>query len=243
MVPLREVHGRRTDEAADEDARRIVVDLVRGADLLDLAALEDHDAVGERHRLHLIVGHVDDGGADGLVETLDLGPHLTAQLGVEVGERLVEEEDLGTAHDGAAHGDALALAAGELARLALQQLPDPQHVGRLGDAGLDLGGGNPAHLQAEGHVVVDGLVRIKRVILEHHGDVALARRQPVHHPLADADLSVADAFQPGQHAQGRRLAAAGRPDQHDEFPVGDFEVDALHDPKRTVILLKLTEAD
>ncbi len=53
-----------------------------------------------------------DGGAELLVEALDLGPHLhCASCGVEVGERLVEQEHLRLADDGAAHGDALALAA------------------------------------------------------------------------------------------------------------------------------------
>ena len=53
------------------------------------------------------------------MELGDLGAHLHAQLGVEVGERFVEEEGLRFAHDGAADGDALALAAGERLGLAL----------------------------------------------------------------------------------------------------------------------------
>ena len=52
----------------------------------------------------------------------DLDAHGNAQLGVEVGQRLVEEEDLRVAHDRPPDGDALALAAGELRGLALQQL-------------------------------------------------------------------------------------------------------------------------
>ncbi len=50
----------------------------------------------------------------------ELEPHLHAQLGVEVGERLVEEEDLRVADQRAADGDALALAAGELRGLAVE---------------------------------------------------------------------------------------------------------------------------
>ena len=53
-----------------------------------------------------------------LVQFLELDAHLHAQLGVEIGQRLVEQEDLGMAHDGAAERDALALPAGKLARLA-----------------------------------------------------------------------------------------------------------------------------
>ena len=58
----------------------------------------------------------------------DLDAHLHAQLGVEVRQRLVEQERLGLAHDGAADGDALALAAGQLPRLAVHQLLQLQHA-------------------------------------------------------------------------------------------------------------------
>ena len=128
-----EIHRRRADEARDEPRRRLVVEVVGRADLLDPAVVHHHDPVGQRHRLDLVVGDVDRGGADLLVHLLDLGPHLHAQLGVEVGQRLVEQEDLGIAHDGAAHRDALALAARELLRLAVEQLGDVEHAGGLVD--------------------------------------------------------------------------------------------------------------
>ena len=51
----------------------------------------------------------------------DLDPHLHAQLRVEVGQRLVEQEDLRVAHDGAADRHALALAARKLPGLALEE--------------------------------------------------------------------------------------------------------------------------
>jgi hypothetical protein len=47
-------------------------------------------------------------------------PASAAQRRVEVGQRLVEQEGLGLAHDGAADGDALALAARELPGLAVE---------------------------------------------------------------------------------------------------------------------------
>ena len=63
------------------------------------------------------------------MQPLDLGAHAVAELGVEVGERLVEQEQAGVAHDGAADGDPLALAAGQLARQALEQMADAEHGG------------------------------------------------------------------------------------------------------------------
>jgi hypothetical protein len=88
------------------------------------------DAVGHGHGLDLVVGDVHRGRLQLLMQRADLRAHLHAQLGVEVRERLVEQEQLGIVHDGAAHGDALALAA-ELARIALQQLAEAEDVGRL----------------------------------------------------------------------------------------------------------------
>ena len=44
---------------------------------------------------------------------LNLGPQMGAELGVEVGQRLVHQERRGVAGDGPAHGDPLAFAAGE----------------------------------------------------------------------------------------------------------------------------------
>ena len=56
------------------------------------------------------MGDEDDGAAEPLVQALDLQAHLGAQLGVQIGERLVEEEGRGISHHSAADGDALTLA-------------------------------------------------------------------------------------------------------------------------------------
>ena len=69
---------------------------------------------------------------------------------------------------------------------------------------------------------------IQRVALEDHGDVALARLELVHAPPADGDLTLGDRLEPRDHAQQRRLAAARGPDQHDEFAIGNVEVDVVH---------------
>jgi hypothetical protein len=42
-------------------------------DLLDPVAVHHHRAVGERHRLDLVMGHIDGGGAHLLMHALDLG--------------------------------------------------------------------------------------------------------------------------------------------------------------------------
>ena len=91
------------------------------ADLLEDAVVHDRDPRAHRHRLDLVVGDVDDGRLEALVEAGDLGARLDAELGVEVGERLVHQEHGRLAHDRATERDALALAAGQLLRLAVEQ--------------------------------------------------------------------------------------------------------------------------
>ncbi len=124
-----------------------------------------------------------------------------------------------------------------MARLALEQLAELEDAGGLLHARQDLTLGQPADLQAVRHVVEHGHVRIQRVVLEHHGDVALGRLQFVDHAIADPDLAAGDRLQAGHHAQQRGLAAARRPDDDDELPVADLHVDAVHDLQAGVVLL------
>ena len=134
-----QVHRRRADKPGDKHRRRALVEVERRADLVDSAGVHHDEAVGQGHRLDLVVGDIERGGAELLLQPLDLDPHLHPQLGVEVRQRLVEQKHLGVAHDRAAHCDALALPARELARLAVQQLVELQDRGGAPDPLGDLG--------------------------------------------------------------------------------------------------------
>ena len=70
---------------------------------------------------------------------------------------------------------------------------------------------------------------IERIVLEHHGDVALGRFQVIDHTRANRNLAVADFFQPGDHAQQGGFAAARGADDDDEFAVGYLGVDPVDD--------------
>ncbi len=106
----------------------------------------------------------------------DLDAGLHPQRGIEVGERLVEQEHLRLAHDGAADGDALALAArksfGRRLRSStfeMQDLGGPHHLG------IAFGLGHAGEAQRERHVVGHRHMRVERVGLEHHGEAARSR--------------------------------------------------------------------
>ncbi len=136
------------------------------------------------------------------------------------------------AHDGAAHGHPLALAAGE--RLGLARSSSSSRP-RIRDASCTRSSisalGDLLELEAEGHVVEHAHVRVQRVVLEDHGDVAVLGRHVVDDPVADAQLALGDRLEAGDHAQRRGLAAARRADEHHELPVGDVQATARGRPR------------
>jgi hypothetical protein len=123
-------------------------------------------------------------------------------------QRLVEQKHFWIAHDGAPHRDALALAAGQRLGLAVQQLGDVENARGMVDALADLFLGEFAQFQPERHVLEHRHVRIERVILKHHRDVAILRRPVVDDFAADIDVAGGDFLEARDHAQRRRLAAA-----------------------------------
>ena len=225
---LEYVHLRRADEAAYEQVCRIVVQILRGILLLHHAVLHHHDARAHRHSLGLIVGDVDEGGLQLLVQLRDFGARLYAQLRVQVGQRFIHQEYLRFADDGAPERHALALTAGKRRRLAVQQGLNAQTLrGRL-YAPVDLVLGHLVQLQTEGHVVVDRHVRIERVALEHHGNVPVLRGHVVDQLIVDIQFAAGDLLKTGHHAQRCRFATARRADQHDKLLVLDLEVQVIY---------------
>ena len=106
------------DEFGGEAALRPAVDFLRRAELDQPSLGHDGDAVGERHGLGLVMGDEDGGQGEAPLQGAQLDSQPVAQLGVEIGERLVEQQHPGLGHQRAGQGDALLLAAGELARIA-----------------------------------------------------------------------------------------------------------------------------
>jgi hypothetical protein len=142
-----------------------------------------------------------------------------AQGGVQVRQRFVEQEGRGFAHDGAADGDALALAARQLAGPAVKIVRQVQHLGGMGHAAVLFGLVHARHLQRKGDVLAHRHVRVKRVGLEHHGQAALGGRQVGRIAAVDLDRARGGILKPRDQAQQGGLAAARRADEDDEFAV------------------------
>ena len=71
-------------EVMHKAVARLVVEVLRRVDLHDLAHVADHHAVGNRHRLALIVRNEDNCEVELALQSLDLKAHRLTQLRVKV---------------------------------------------------------------------------------------------------------------------------------------------------------------
>lgn len=109
-------------------------------------------------------------------------------------------------------------------RLAPGQPHRRQHLYRLLACGQLA---RAALYQTERHIGRRVQVRKQRVVLEHHGDVALLRWQPGDVLPAQPHLTTSRALQAGHQRQQAGLALARRPQQGQRFASSHLQADAL----------------
>lgn len=173
QLGLEEIHGGAADEAGHKQVGRAGVEGVGGIHLLQAAIFHDGDAVAHGHGFHLVVGDVDEGGAQLHVQLADLGPRLHPQLGVEVGEGLIHQKHRRVAHNGPPDGHPLPLPTGKFLGLAVEKVLDPKALGHPPNPAFDLRPWQAAQLEAKGHVLGHGHVGVEGIGLEDHGDIPI----------------------------------------------------------------------
>ncbi|ELY39605.1 phenol hydroxylase [Natronorubrum tibetense GA33] len=243
-IDIDEVHRRRADEAADESVDRVLVDVRRRTGLLEDTVVEDDHPIAHRHRLLLIVRDVDGGDPEFVLNALDLRAHLRPEARVEVGKRLVEEEEIRLANDRPPERDALFLPARKLVGFVLEQVSDPHHFGCLDDAAfafalIEIG----THPKSELHVLEDGFVGVERVVLEYHRDIPVFRVDVRDVLVADRDRSSGGLLEAGQHSERRRLSATGRTDDGNELAVFDIEIQIVDGDDRAAVVCLAERVD
>ncbi len=127
-----------TKEASDEAGPRLVVDLLGRTHLLDHALAHHDDLVGHRQGLGLIMGHEHGRDTEFALNALEFDPHLLAQIGIERGQRLIQQQHIRTDHDGTRQRDALLLATRQLIRKAVARIGQLDEFQRLPDPPFDL---------------------------------------------------------------------------------------------------------
>jgi hypothetical protein len=148
-----------------------------------------------------------------------LSHHRLAQIEIQRAERLVEQEHSRSADQGARQCDTLLLTPGQIARPARREARKPHHLKHLPNAPVSRALFHALHLQAELDVLKNRAMGKQREALEHHRGIAMRWRQVGYISPGDEDLPFGRFFETADHAQYRRLAAAGRPEQRDKLTV------------------------
>ena len=159
------------------------------------------------------------------MELRELSPHLYAQGRVQIRERLVHQEHLRLADQGATERDPLSLASRELGRPPVEQSDDIERGRDIADAGTDALARLASRFHAEAEVLPHRHMWVKGVALEDERNVAVLRWHAVDDTAADLDRPVRGPLEPGEHPQRGRLAASGRAHENKKLASLDREVE------------------
>ena len=200
--------------------------LRRGSLRADLAAVEDHHARADI----LDVGEQVRGQQDGLAAAAELEDevlHLPRADRVEARGRLVEDEQLGVVHQRLRESEPARHALRELARRAVRDLGEADHLEQFVGAAPARAAVEPEELA----VVVERLGRVEEPVevglLGQVSDLAL-HRDVARVAAEDHQLAARLVQQAEDHLDGGRLARAVRPEQSEDLVPVDVEVDAVH---------------
>ncbi len=234
-------HG--PDEAHDERVGGALVEVVRRPGLLDAAGVDDRHLLGDLERLLLVVRHEDRRDVDLVVQPPQPVAQLLAHRRVQRAERLVEQEHARLHGERARERHALALAAGELRRVAIGPAAEVDEREQLVDALADLGLRALADLQAERDVVAHGHVLEGRVVLEDEADAAVLGGHRRHGLAGEQHLAAVGGLEPGEHPQERRLAAPGRAEEGGQRSVGNAQRDVVEGEEAVEALADVADVD
>src|SRR5690606_26686920 len=234
---------RRAEERRDESSRGARIQFVGSSRLEQAAEIHDADAIRERKRFLLIV-------RDQNRRDLELALHLTnraaqlfADLRIERAERLVEQQHLRLVRERSCNRHALLLSAGELGRQAVVHAFERDEAQQLFAPFDALGGLQATHPQRKFNVLADAHVFEEGVVLKHEPDAAMARGHVSDVAPVQSDAPVIDAAQTRDRTQQRRLAAAARPEQHEELAFRHFERNVVDDGRALIPFGDLVERD
>ena len=223
-----QVHAGRADEIADEGVGRGLEQRLGRADLDHAALMHHHHLVGEGQRLGLVMGDVDHGVAEIVVQRFQLRAQLPFHLRVDDGQRFVEEQRVDVlAHHPAAEGDLLLRIRRQPAGLAVQRRLHADHRGDARHPLGDIGGIGAAVAQRKGQVLAHRHGVVDHRELEHLRDVAGRGRGVGHVDIVEQDPPLAGPQQARDDVEQRGFPAARGAEQRVGLSVRPVVVELL----------------
>ena len=163
----------RADEVSDKARGGTVIDVLRCPNLRDASVGHHGDAIAQRHRFGLIVRHIDGGDGERAQQPIDVDAQTLAQLGVERGQRFIEQQHARLHGERPRERDALSLPSRQLIDAALPVSAHMHHVEKARNLPRAFASVQcAADLESVADIFRDVHVGKERVALEHHADIA-----------------------------------------------------------------------
>ena len=126
---IHEVHLRRSDKSCYEQVAWLIIQVLRRIYLLHDTVFHNDDSCTKSHSFCLVMGYVNDGSAQVLMQFGDLNTHLNSQFCIQIGKRFVHQEYFRITDDGTSHGNTLSLTTGKSVRLTVKKFVKVKNLG------------------------------------------------------------------------------------------------------------------
>jgi hypothetical protein len=223
------------EQPSDCNGCRPRIDIFGSGDLREMPVNQDRDPIRDCHRFAIVLRDIENRGGTAAQQVRKLKPHLVAKLGVDVAERIVQQQHLRISDQGTRERCALLLPVRQLARHVAENVLDLQQPTDRSDP--------CGHLSASGFraqpardVVLRRHVGKQGKVLKGHADPAPFRRRTDNGPTADQDIPVVRLEHASDHAQQHGLAAARGPEYCDDFARLDRQGQVIRTADRTECL-------
>ena len=173
------------------------------------------------------MGHIDEGNAHLLLDTLQLDLHILPQAQVQRAQGLVQQQDLGSVHQRPGDGHPLLLAAGQLGDFPVLKALQTHHTQHFRHALLDFLGRHLGDPQAKGDVLKHVQMREQRILLEHRVDLPLMRRDIINPHTVKGDVSRRGRRETADNPQRCGLSTAAGAQKCEEFRIVDIQIDVI----------------
>ena len=196
--------------------------------------INHRDTIRHGQGFPLIVGDINRGYTQLLMQVFELDLHLLAQFLIQRGQRFVHQQDSRAKHERAGKRHALALAPGQAGLFFVRRdrTTGPLPV-RLRPARRILLP-DTTKLQRESDIFRDRHMRKQRIALKHHADVASMRRCQDHLRFTETNTARVGPVEAGYGHQKCRFSRSRWSQQGQELPALDLQVHRIERVKLAV---------
>ena len=214
-----------TDEVGNHFVGRLGIDFVRRTDLLYNAGTHNNYAVAHCHCFALIVGYINNGDAQFLLNSKDFKAHGFTQLSIQVRQRFVQQQQAGLCYQSARQSYTLLLTAGQLMRITLAvfaQMNQLQHLLYAFFAFLFI---YLLNFQRIAYIFGNSHMRPNSIGLEYHTDITFFRRSKAalngraYAMISDINFTFGSTLKACNHTQGSSFTATGRTEDGNKFAI------------------------